>query len=73
MPSRDLDAVFFIGRPPTITFREGMFHICYDIGKRAAFELVMSPNTFLRARKAGAQAVSAFEAGDAKIVALPKH
>jgi len=73
MPTRDLDAVFWISQPPTITLRDGMFHICYDIGKRASFELVMSPNVFLKARAAGSKAVRAFEADICEVVALPKH
>jgi hypothetical protein len=49
MPARDLDAVFFVSDCPEIAFRDGLFHIGYDIGKNARFEVVLSPSTYLKA------------------------
>ena len=54
MAERDFEGVFFIQRAPKIEFRDGLFHVCYDIGKRAIFEVVMQPKTFAAARLASA-------------------
>lgn len=58
----ELDAVFFIQQLPSVEFREGMFHVCYDIGKQATFEVVMSPNVFLKALKRANKASDEFHA-----------
>lgn len=49
MPTRDLDAVFFVGCVPEISFDDGMFHVGYAVGRRARFEIVMRPSTFNQA------------------------
>jgi hypothetical protein len=37
-----------------------MFHICYEIGREARFEVVMSPHAFLATRRKGAAAEAEF-------------
>jgi hypothetical protein len=58
----DLDCVFYVSRAPEITFSEGMFHISYEIGREARFEIVLSPHTFLLTRRRAAAAEAEFHA-----------
>jgi len=71
MPAHDLDAIFYVEKPPRVEFRDGMFRICFDIGKRASFELAMSPNTFLKMRRASGKVADEFHEG-ARVVSLKK-
>lgn len=48
MSHRDLDAVMFIREPPMVSYEEGLFHVCYDIGNIHA-EFVMQPKVFSKA------------------------
>lgn len=48
MPTRELDAVFYASEVPAIEFRDGVFHVGYDI-RRCHFEFVMQPAVFLKA------------------------
>jgi hypothetical protein len=50
VPTNELDAVFYVGRPPRVELREGMFHICFESGGLCV-SLVMSPNNFLKMRR----------------------
>ena len=61
MPARDLDAIFFIDRVPNVSFEDGLFRICYDIGKNARFEIVMRPAVFQQARMLVAEAVAKWQ------------
>lgn len=58
MPTQEFDAVFFVAKAPTIGFKDGLFHICYSIGKHTSFEVVMPPKAFLRARVLGTEVIS---------------
>jgi hypothetical protein len=60
----DLDCVFYIGKTPTIDFRDGMFHICYEIGRHARFEIVLSPQTFRRGMALAEDAMAKARYGD---------
>lgn len=73
MPN-DLDAIFYIQKPPTVSFSDGMFRVCFDIGKRASFELVMSPNTFLKMRKISGEVAAKWQVGDLdKVAKIGRH
>jgi hypothetical protein len=58
----DLDCVFYISKAPRITFGGGMFHICFEIGRQARFEVVLSPHVYLTARRRADKAIAEFEA-----------
>jgi hypothetical protein len=73
VPSKTLDAVFFVKEPPIVSFADGLFYVTFAVGSASRFELVMAPNTFLRMRRAGGDAAAAFHAGSHKVVALPRH
>jgi hypothetical protein len=61
MPSRDLDAIFYVRNIPEISFEnDGMFHVAYDVGKRASFEFVFNPSTFLKMRQTAGRVVDEF-------------
>lgn len=49
MPQFDFDAIFYIQKPPEIVFSDGLYRFGYAIGRRARFEVVMSPSTFNKA------------------------
>lgn len=44
---REIAAVLFVTCCPELEFREGMFHVFFDAGARARFEIVLTPATFL--------------------------
>jgi hypothetical protein len=48
MPARDLDAVFYAGDVPRVEYRDGMFHVSYNI-RNCYFEFVMPPHVFTNA------------------------
>jgi hypothetical protein len=48
MAANGFDGVFYVDRPPTIRFEDGLFHVCYTIG-RDKFEIVMRPSIFAKA------------------------
>ena len=64
MSTKDFDAIFYVAKPPSVEFRDGVFHICYSIGRRATFEVVMPPKAFLRARLLGAEELSKWRLDD---------
>jgi hypothetical protein len=50
MSSNSLDAMFYVREVPGITFEDdGLVHLVYQVGKRANFEVVLSPSVFLKA------------------------
>jgi len=69
---RDLDCVFWIRQPPKVTLESGNFHVCFDVGRNAVFELVMSPNTFLKMRRGGQRVVDEFHASS-EVVPLKRN
>src|SRR5213596_2814634 len=58
--STDFDGIFYVTQAPTVEYREGeqLFHICYCIGKRATFEVVLPPKAFLKARMLGTEVLA---------------
>lgn len=73
MPS-DLDAVFYIQTPPRVSLEDGMFRVSFDVGKRATFELVMSPATFLKMRAKSAEVVAKWQLDDLdKVKKIGRH
>jgi hypothetical protein len=66
---RDLDSVFFARSAPHIFFEDNVFHIEYEIGKRAHIEVVMSPERFLETRAAAAEALAKWQLGSIDKVA----
>ena len=73
MPN-DFDCIFFVKKPPTVTLNEGMFHICFTVGKETGVELVMSPHNFLKMRRISAKVVAEFHAAEAgKVETIRKH
>ena len=73
MPS-DLDCIFFVQKPPRVTFEDGMFRVCFAIGKRATIEVVMSPNTFFKMRQSGAEIAAKWQVDSLdKVKAIPRH
>lgn len=62
MPIRDLDVIFYIQKPPAIEFRDGMFHLCYEVGRKATFEIVMPPKAFMEARMLGSEVLAQWQA-----------
>lgn len=69
MPVRDLEAVFYVSTVPIIEFRDGIFHIAYEIGK-CRFEFAMPPNVFLKAYRSAGRVVDGFHAGKANVIAF---
>lgn len=43
-----LDAVFFVEHPPTIVYRDGLFHVGYKVGT-VRTEFVMPPSVYFKA------------------------
>jgi hypothetical protein len=72
MAANGFDGVFYVDRPPTIRFEDGLFHVCYTIG-RDKFEIVMRPATFIEARKIANRASDEFHEGGADVLAIGKH
>lgn len=58
MPSRDLDCVFYVREAPTIEYRDGNFHVCYDISRSWRFEIVLSRGAFNKAMLLATEAVA---------------
>ena len=71
MSLRDLDAVFFVQQQPHVELRDGLFHVCYEIGKSARLEVVLRPSIFLKALRAANIASDRFHEG-ASVVAFPE-
>lgn len=69
MAVRDLDAVFFVQHPPVLELVDGMFHVCYDIGKSARFEIVLPPSAFFKALRQANKLSDLFHQGG-KVVPL---
>jgi hypothetical protein len=67
MPEK-LDAVFFVGEPPDIEYRDGLFYLRTQVGEYR-FERVMQPSTFARAVWRAEQALALFRQG-ANVVEL---
>jgi hypothetical protein len=63
MAERDFDAVFYVKKAPVIRFENGMFTICYIVG-RAQFEFAMQPSVWRHTRREADRADKEFE--DAK-------
>jgi hypothetical protein len=62
MPSI-LEAVFYVREVPAITFEDdGLVHIAYKVGKSAEFEIVLSPNIFLKALRVAGRVADDFHA-----------
>lgn len=69
MPT-DFEAVFYVSRPPSVEFRDGLFHISFGIGRSAQFEIVMSPHTFIKMRRINGIAAAGFHEGGENVVAM---
>jgi hypothetical protein len=70
MSVRDVDAIFYVRKIPEIRYEDGHFHVAYDVGTRARFEFVFSPNTFIRMRQTAAKIVDAFHETGGKVSSL---
>lgn len=68
MPARDFDAIFYVKHAPDIRREDGLFHIGYDIGKNARFEVVLTPATFQKALRAARLASDEFHENTGKVV-----
>jgi hypothetical protein len=64
VPNRDFDAIFFVTKAPSVEYKDGLFHICYDIGKHASFEVVMPPKAFVKARLLGSEVLAKWQLHD---------
>lgn len=73
MPARDFEGVFYIQQPPEIILRDGMFHICFKVSNRAQLEFVMSPNTYLKARRSGTSAIDEFHEKGRNVATIRKR
>jgi hypothetical protein len=74
MAAHDLDAVFFVQSSPEIELREGMFYVCYEIGRSARFEVVLPPHVFLKALKRATLVAGEFHRDSAEVLAFhPKE
>ena len=56
MPTRSLDACFFIKTTPDILYEDGLFKVGYQIGKDAYFEVCLPPKVFNEAMLCAAEA-----------------
>lgn len=59
MPA-NIDAVFYCRTVPQILVEDGHFHICYDVGRNARFEIVLPPHVYFKALKRANQAADEF-------------
>lgn len=59
--SNDFDAVFYVREVPRFRFEDGLFHVCFNVGKVHA-EFVMLPSVFLKGRRAAKKAEDQFRA-----------
>lgn len=59
----NLDCVFFVERGPSIEFRDGLFHICYEVGRSARFEVVLAPSAYFPALAEAVEAGRKFGKG----------
>jgi hypothetical protein len=57
MPARDFEGVFYVGKVPSIQYRDEAFHICYEIG-RCRFEFALPPNIFNKAMLLATEAIA---------------
>jgi hypothetical protein len=65
-----LDACFFCDDVPNIYFKDGLFHVCVEIGAYR-FERVMAPNVFFKSVAAGQEAIRQYrETGSAEIIPI---
>jgi hypothetical protein len=72
MPTRSLDATFFVEAVPEIAYRDGLFHVCYEVGHDATFEVVLLPKTYFAAfAKAGEAARQCRIGKTADIISFP--
>lgn len=67
------DATFYVPRPPDISFAEGLFHIAYDIGRKERFEVVLTPNVFLKALRRANRCADEFHEAGSEVVPLRKR
>jgi hypothetical protein len=70
VPARDLDAIFFVPDGPEIRFEDGLFHVCYVIGKQARFEIVLTPKAFLVALRHANRIADEFHEGKCEVVPI---
>jgi hypothetical protein len=68
MPGLDFDASIYVKSVPEFRREEGMFHICHTVGKMH-IELVMRPNTFLKALRNANRVAAEFHA-QGEVVAM---
>jgi hypothetical protein len=61
MPARDFEGVFYVGKVPSIQYRDEAFHICYEIG-RCRFEFALPPNIFNKAMLLATEAIAEWRA-----------
>jgi hypothetical protein len=61
MPARDFEGVFYVGKVPSIQYRDEAFHICYEIG-RCRFEFALPPNIFNKAMLRATEAIAEWRA-----------
>ena len=61
MPIRDFDGIFYVKRIPVITFEDGLFHICHQLGSNTQFQFVMQPALFKKLVLAGQEALAKWQ------------
>jgi hypothetical protein len=69
--ARQLDAIFFVPEGPDIFLQDGLFHICYKLGRDVQFEVVLTPNVYLKALRQGNRVAAEFTSG-CKIIPLQR-
>lgn len=67
MRVKDFDAIIYIRQPPSYSFEDGLFHVCYPIGANAQAQFVMQPSVFLKAHRAAERASKAFQERDGSV------
>jgi hypothetical protein len=70
MPARNLNAVFYVSQPPTLELRDGLFHVCFDIGDEYKFQVVMPPSAFFSALQRSNGLQRDFQAGAAEVISV---
>jgi hypothetical protein len=67
--ARQLDAIFFVPDGPDIFFQDGLFHVCYKLGREVQFEVVLTPNVYLKALRRANRVAAEFTSG-CKVIPL---
>ena len=72
MPTRNLDAVFYVSQPPTLELVDGLFHVCFNISDSCRLQVVMPPRAYFTALRASNRLAGDFEDGERNTV-VPLH